>query len=77
MEAIYWIEEERGALKRRLDSAMIEPMHKAGATIIKTWMDENWTEERLEPEDEIPEGFIQESRYGYILFNLNKSQEGE
>lgn len=73
MGAIYFIEEDNGTVRRRLDSMMIEPMHKAGFPIIKVWLDTAWTEERLEPEDDIPEGFIQESRYGYVEYK----QEGE
>ena len=72
MEAIYFIDE--GNLRRRLDSAMIEPMHLAGFPIIKVWLDNKLTEERLEPNEEIPDGFIQESRYGYVVYN---QQEGE
>lgn len=68
MEAVYYVEEKNGALLRRLDSEMIEPMHAYGYTIIKVWLDDKMTEERLEPNEEIPDGFIQESRYGYIVF---------
>ena len=67
MNAIYWLEESNSI--RRLDSEMVVPMHNAGYTIIKMWMDDKLTEERLEPNDEIPEGFVQESRYGYVIFN--------
>lgn len=72
MEAIYFVDE--GNLRRRLDSSMIEPMHNAGYSVIKVWLDGKMTEERLEPEESIPDGFIQESRYGYVMY---KQEEGE
>lgn len=79
MEAIYFIEEEGGKIRRRLDSEMIKPMHDAGYPIIKVWMDKTLTEERLESSENIPDGFIQESRYGLIYFmeNIKQAQEGE
>lgn len=77
MEAIYFIEENKGALKRRIDSGLIETLHSSGFTIIKMWLDGKFTEERLEPAEKIPDGFIQESRYGLVVFNVDQVEEGE
>lgn len=35
MEAIYFIEEEGGKIRRRLDSEMIKPMHDADIRLSK------------------------------------------
>lgn len=71
-DVIYFMLE--GVNARRIDSEMVEPLHAYGHTVVKMYLSDNHTEE-LKPEDEIPQGFIQKSEYGLVLYNVVK--EGE
>lgn len=72
-QAIYFIETNEGKIAKRIDSEMIEPMHNVGYPIIKMFLKTNEME-RLEPNQDIPEGFITKSEYGMCVI-LRKENE--
>lgn len=68
MDAIYLVK-ENGNVARRVDSEDVEILFKAGRKIVKMWLDGIGTMEEIDPAeiDEIPEGFLQTSRYGTFM----------
>jgi hypothetical protein len=70
-EAIYFFVDENGNYVR-IDSRMIEPMHTAGYSIVKMWLNDEHTEERLDPNETIPEGFITDSFYGFTIYKTKE-----
>ena len=73
MDAIFLIELENKNLLR-IDSRAVEPMHLAGYPIVKMWLDGKFTQERVEPNEDFYDGFIQKSYYGT---EMTQEQEGE
>ena len=74
MDAIYFIKEEGAA--RRIDSSCVEPMRKAGYTILKMLLDGKNEMTQLEPNEKMPKGFMQESRYG-MMFRISPEKKEE
>ena len=74
---IYWVYEKDGTAARRIDSEDIEIQYNAGRKIIKMYLDGKYTTEELEPNRKggIPEGFIEESRYGAFMVLVNEEEE--
>lgn len=72
MDAIYFIKED--GIARRIDSSCVEPMKKAGYTILKMLLDGKNEMTQLEPDEKMPKNFIQESRYGMVM-RLEKPKE--
>ena len=72
-DVIYFVVE--GVNARRIDSNMVEPLHAFGHTIEKMWLVDNHVEE-LKPEDDIPEGYIEKSEYGLVIYNAMKEEGG-
>jgi len=73
MDVIYFIKE--GETARRVDSAMVEPMRNAGYTILRMPMDGKNIITELKPDEEMPEGFLQESRYGMVMIFRDEENE--
>lgn len=65
MDVIYFIKE--GDTARRIDSVVVEPMRKAGYTILRMVLDGKNEMTELKPDEEMPDGFLQESRYGMVV----------
>lgn len=65
MDAIYFIKE--GNTARRIDSETVVPMHDAGYTIFKMFLDGKNEMIQLLPDEEIPKDYLQESRYGMVM----------
>lgn len=74
---IYWVYEKDCTAARRIDSEDIEIQYNAGRKIIKMYLDGKYTTEELEPNRKggIPEGFIEESRYGAFMVLVNEEEE--
>lgn len=69
--AFFIVEKDTGILDQ-IDYLMIEPMHNAGYTIVKLLLDGKLTEAgRVEPDEDIPEGFIEKSRHGFVIYDLD------
>lgn len=74
MSAIYMFKD--GNTATRLDSRCVEPMLKAGYTIIKTDFDAG-TSIQIGPDDEMPEDFVVKSFYGAGAIIYDEPKEGE
>ena len=70
-DAMYFFVEN--GIAKRIDSMFVNYLHQQGKVILKKWLDEHHTEEWLQPDEEIPEDYIQESPYGMCML----IQEGE
>ena len=74
MDALYFIKD--GNTARRIDSLAVIPMREAGYTIMKMLVDGTTEQvQELNPEDELPEDFVQTSHYGMVLLLQNQPEE--
>ena len=65
MDVIYFVKE--GNTARRIDSMMVKPLRDAGYTIMRMALDGKNEVTELKPDEEMPDGFLQESKYGMVM----------